>query len=71
MTVLTRGGAVNDLAQAERVLKVLDVAEHLDCDTGTVYRLIDQGKLRAVRVGRLLRVPESALADFIATGGAR
>jgi len=50
----------------EPVLKVAQVAQHLNCDRNTVYALINEQKLRAIRVGRLLRVPESALADFIA-----
>jgi len=50
----------------ERVLRVREVARHLDCEEDTVYRLIRENRLRAVRIGRLIRVPESALADFIA-----
>ena len=50
----------------ERVLKVREVSSHLSCDDDTVYRLIREGRLRSIRVGRLHRVPESALADFIA-----
>ena len=50
----------------EAVLKVREVANHLDCDEDTVYRLIREGRLRAIRLGRVLRVPASALADFIA-----
>lgn len=51
----------------EPVLKVREVAEHLGIkDDVTVYNLIKAGRLRAIRVGRLVRVPESALADFIA-----
>lgn len=50
----------------EPVLRVREVADHLDCDRDTVYRLIHEGDLRHIRVGRLIRVPESALADFIA-----
>ncbi|MGJ3507956.1 helix-turn-helix domain-containing protein [Enemella sp. A6] len=58
-------------ATVEPVLKVADVAQHLNCDRNTVYRLIEAGDLRAIRVGqKLLRVPESALAEFIA-GNAR
>lgn len=53
-------------AASERVLRVPDVAVHLDVDDGTVYGLIASGQLRAIRIGRLLRVPESSLADFIA-----
>ena len=51
---------------AERVLKVRDVAIHLDCDNNTVYGLIKAGRIRVIRLGRVFRVPESALRDFIA-----
>lgn len=50
----------------EKVLKASKVAQHLGCTPDTVYGLIRDGRLRAIRVGRLLRVPESSLADFIA-----
>ncbi|WP_413543676.1 helix-turn-helix domain-containing protein [Citricoccus nitrophenolicus] len=55
----------------EPVLRVRDVAEHLDCGTDSVYQLIAAGNLRAIRVGRVIRVPESALAEFIAGGTGR
>lgn len=50
----------------ERVLKVPEVAQSLNCGRNSVYDLIHRGELRAIRVGRLIRVPESALAEFIA-----
>lgn len=50
----------------EAVLKVREVANHLNCDEDTVYRLIREKRLRVIRLGRVFRVPESALADFIA-----
>jgi excisionase family DNA binding protein len=50
----------------ERVFRVREAAAHLDCDEDTVYRLIRDGHMRAIRLGRVLRVPESALAYFIA-----
>lgn len=52
-------------AVREDVLRVPEVARHLDTTTDMVYRLIRSGELRCVRVGRLIRVPESALAEFI------
>ena len=52
----------------EPVYKVSAAATALGCSRDTVYALIASGQLRAIRVGRLLRVPESALADFIAGG---
>lgn len=54
-------------ATAEPVLTIGEVAERLRCrNTDTIYRMVARGDLRAVRVGRLLRVPESALREFLA-----
>lgn len=50
----------------ETVQRVPEVAKRLDCSRDAVYRLVNSGELRAIRVGRLVRIPESALADFIA-----
>ncbi len=41
--------------------KVADVAAVLDCDPRTVYALIEEGRLDAVRLGRNLRVTRVAL----------
>lgn len=46
-------------------LRVSEVARRLDCGEGTVRKLIRDGSLRAFRVGRLLRVSEDALAEFL------
>lgn len=50
----------------EAVLRVREVAHRLDCDEDTIYAILRRGEMRSIRVGRLLRVPESALRDFIA-----
>jgi len=47
------------------VLKVDEVARVLRCGTNVVYRAIASGDLRAVRVGRSLRVPHTALVEFL------
>lgn len=52
-------------ATPERVYRVREVSEHLDCDDDVIYRLINEGQIRHIRVGRLIRIPESALAEFI------
>lgn len=53
----------------EPLWRAEDFARHTGVNVGTVYRLIRQGDLRAVRVGRLVRIPESAVTEFIASGG--
>jgi excisionase family DNA binding protein len=46
---------------ADTYLYVQTVANRMKCSDKTVYRLIQEGKLRAVRIGgRSLRIPESA-----------
>ena len=44
---------------------VEDVAEVLQVHTRTVYRLILQGKLKAIKVGSLWRIQDSELEDYI------
>lgn len=50
----------------EPTYTVAQVAEHLACDRSGVYRLVRTGQLRGVRIGRLVRIPASALDDFLA-----
>ena len=48
------------------MLKVQEVANRLSVSAQTVYRLIDNGELPAIRVGRhRLRVEEQSLERFI------
>lgn len=55
-------------APADRVLKVADVARWLDCSVGQIYTLAASGALRTFKVGRLLRVRESAVLEFMKAG---
>jgi len=41
--------------------KVKEVAEKLDCVPMTVYRMIREGKIPAVRIGRDFRIPKKAM----------
>ena len=49
-----------------RLLKVPDVAARLTLSRSKTYELIDDGELRAIRVGRARRVPESEVDRFVA-----
>jgi excisionase family DNA binding protein len=46
------------------VLKVPEVAAYLRVDRKTVYSLIQAGELRALKMGRALRVTRQALDEF-------
>lgn len=54
-----------NLADSPDVMRVRDVAEILDCDPKTVYKLIDEEELDVVRVGRNYRVTRQALESYL------
>ncbi len=58
-----------DTPATDRALKVSEVArpENLNTTEAAVYRLIASGALKSFRVGRLLRVRQSAIRKFIAS----
>jgi putative molybdopterin biosynthesis protein len=49
-------------------LRPHDAAEMLSVSRKTVYRLIERGELRAVHVGRAIRIDPSDLAQFLSQG---
>jgi excisionase family DNA binding protein len=54
--------------QVERLLTVAEAADILSTSPRFPRRLIEERRIRFVRVGRHVRIPESALTDFIAAG---
>jgi len=58
--------ATNDRPLSEvRFLTVAEVAAVMRVSKMTVYRLVHNGDLPAVRVGRSFRVPEQAVHDYL------
>jgi len=57
-----------DEGSAERLLTVAQAAELLSTSERFPRRLIEQRRIRFVRIGRHVRIPESALREFIAAG---
>jgi excisionase family DNA binding protein len=55
-------------APTERLLTVAQAAEMLGTTDRFPRRLIDERRIRFVRVGRHVRIPESALREFIEAG---
>jgi excisionase family DNA binding protein len=54
-----------DSVSAIRFLTVAEVAATMRVSKMTVYRLVHNGTLEAVRVGRSFRVPEKAVQDYL------
>jgi excisionase family DNA binding protein len=52
----------------ERLLTVAEAADVLSTSERFPRRLIEQRRIRFVRVGRHVRIPESALREFIKAG---
>ena len=47
------------------VLRVDDLMPLLDIGRNTAYELIRCGQIRSVKVGRQIRVPKEAVAEFL------
>lgn len=60
------GGHLDDLPD---VLTVAEVATVLRVGLSTAYALIEQRRLRAIRLGRRIVVPKSSVAALLAPGG--
>ena len=52
----------------DRLLTVAEAADVLGTTERFPRRLIEERRIRFVRVGRHVRIPESALREFIAAG---
>lgn len=57
-------GTGDNLARAQ-FLTVAEVAAAMRVSKMTVYRLVHNGELPAVRVGRSFRVPEDAVHEYL------
>jgi excisionase family DNA binding protein len=53
---------------SDRLLTVSEAADILSTGERFPRRLIEERRIRFVRVGRHVRIPESALREFIAAG---
>ena len=50
---------------APRLLTIRDVAERLQVTPRTIHRLVANGDLTVIRIGRSVRVSEEALKAFL------
>jgi excisionase family DNA binding protein len=56
------------LDRLPEVLKVREAAAILRIGRNQLYEAVARGELRAVRIGRTIRIPKQALLDLLATG---
>ena len=64
-TILTKKEYTKMLCQLPDALTANDVADVLRVNIKTVYKLINEGKIKSVRVGREYRIAKKALVDYI------
>lgn len=53
------------LEQYSDVLTVLEVAEILKIGRNTTYELVRSGQIKSIRIGRQIRIPKTALQNFL------
>ena len=51
--------------ESMKLLTVKDVADSLKVSRYTVYRWISKGKLKAIRIGGILRIEEEAFNELL------
>lgn len=49
----------------EHYLKVRDYAERFDLDESTVYKKIKNGEIKAIHIGKTIRIPSSELERYL------
>jgi excisionase family DNA binding protein len=63
------GSSTNALATLPEVLTVREAAAILRVGRNQLYQTIARGELGAVRIGRSIRIPKTALLDLLAAAG--
>ncbi len=59
---------VEQLHQVSTLLSPQEFADRLSISRWTVYAWIQEGKIAAIKLGRLVRIPESELERIIKEG---
>lgn len=59
-----RQGVEVAVSQAERLYTVDQAAKILACGRGKIYAMIRESEIRSVKIGKLRRIPASALKEL-------
>lgn len=57
------------ITQAERLYTVEQAGRILGCSRGKVYNMLRGGEIRSVKIGKLRRIPASAINEVIEAAG--
>jgi excisionase family DNA binding protein len=63
------GSSTTTLATLPEVLTVFEAAAILRVGRNQLYQAVGRGELRAIRIGRSIRIPKHALLDLLAAAG--
>ena len=44
-----------------------EAAQMLGCGMNTIYKILNSGKLKAMRIGRVWKIPKRAVQEYIMT----
>lgn len=56
---------IRNINELPLVLTVSDISEILVIGKNTAYDLVRSGEIKSVRVGRQIRIPKSALLEYL------
>ena len=52
----------------ERLLSPHEVAERLSISRWTVYKMLGDGRIQSIKIGRLVRIPDSEVSRIVEQG---
>ena len=59
---------IEKLGSKERLLSPHEFAERLSISRWTVYKMIGDGRIPSIRIGRLVRIPDSEALRIVEQG---
>ncbi len=59
---------IEKVGSKERLLSPHELAERLSISRWTVYKMIGDGRIQSIKIGRLVRIPDSELLRIVEEG---
>lgn len=58
-----------DLSQYPDIMKIEDLMEYLEIGRNSAYKLIQSKEIRALKIGRIYRIPKNAVDEYMHSSG--